>query len=467
MLDVNVAIISEMKAFLRISCERYELQQLFTTNVSTDFCRNRKLGFERLILLITRLCKRTLSLELERFFHDLSDASLHAPLSDRPSPSSLLPCSVSAFSQQRKKLHPCFFPLWNEVLYKSFYHYGDLAVNGSRIKRWRNLRVIAADGSSVALVSNPALKAHFGGQSNQQGEFCAAKTFYYYDVLNELIVDARIAPYRTGELSIAYSQVHKLADDSVTVYDRNFCNYRMMALHLWAERPKRFLIRAKEQLGFIAEFLAGGSEDEIITLFPPTADTIKKMRQSGFVVTANSGIQIRLVKVILPSGGIEVLATNLMAADGYCAEDLKELYFLRWGVETSISFQKNILMLESFSGQSVVSVEQDFYATVLVANLQMCLIKDAQITLDEQRSSGARQEDKHPVQVNRNKSAARIKERILDLFIREEPSEILRQLHQCFIRDVLPVRKGRSFERRRKNRRLNSKHKTFTNYKPA
>ena len=51
---------------------------------------------------------------------------------------------------------------------------------------------------------------------------------------------------------------------------------------------------------------------------------------------------------------------------------------MRWGIETNISPQKNIMQLESFSGLTVKAVEQDFYATVFTANLHAGLIKDAQ-----------------------------------------------------------------------------------------
>lgn len=460
MFEVNVAIIGEMKAFLKMAHEQYGLQKEFCVDISKDFVRNRKLNFPTVVLMIARLCKRTLSLELERFFEDLNSS-----LSRSSSSSKLIPCCVSAFSQQRKKLDPFFFYIWNTLLYECFYHYS--AVFKQPIKTWRGLRVIAADGSSVALVSNPVLKEYFGGQSNQEGEFCAAKTFYYYDVLNHLVVDSLIAPYRTAELTVAHNCVEKLADDSITVYDRNFCTFRVMALHIWAEREKRFLIRGKEKLRFVRDFLNRGSDDEVINLPPTNKDTIKKMFESGYPIRAHSTIRIRLVRVVLPGGGIEVLATNLMATDGYTAEELRELYFLRWGVETSIDFQKNILMLESFSGQTVKSVQQDFYATILMTNLQMCLMKDAQVTLDTECSEGKRRDHMHPVQVNRNKASWRLKDRLLDLFFSSDPEEILRDMHRYFIRDVLPVRKGRSYPRIRKNRRTNSKHKTYTNYKMA
>ena len=74
----------------------------------------------------------------------------------------------------------------------------------------------------------------------------------------------------------------------------------------------------------------------------------------------------------------EVLITNLWEEEGYDASRFKELYFMRWGIETNISPQKNIMQLESFSGLTVKAVEQDFYATVFTANLHAGLIKDAQ-----------------------------------------------------------------------------------------
>src|SRR6478672_5900431 len=119
MFEVNVKIISELKAFLGFCTApgRKHLLNVFRTSDS-DFTRNRKLSFSRLILFITRLPKKTLSVELERFFADGSGASV--------------PCSTSAFCQQRRKLQYWFFFFWNQVLVSSFYHYGNKLV-----RRWR------------------------------------------------------------------------------------------------------------------------------------------------------------------------------------------------------------------------------------------------------------------------------------------------------------------------------------------
>lgn len=438
-IKIGIKIISELKSFISLVVQDENMLGNFRKS-DKDFTRNRKLPFERLVLLIVKLCKKTLSIELEKFFEELGDPDT---------------CSVSAFTQQRVKLKSSFFCLWNKVLWSSFYHYA-----GSDIKRWKGFRVIAADGSNVSLVNTPVLDSHFGGASNQSCRFVQAKTFYYYDVLNELVLLPRIMPYRYGEVPMAYDAIEQLEDDMLVIYDRNFCSYKMFALHLWAEQEIKFVIRGKDDHNMIQEFIAGGKQTAIAYLSPGPA-AIKGLKESGFIVTKQTSLKVRLVRVELEKT-VEVLVTNLWEEEGYPDNEFKTLYFLRWGVETNISIQKNILQLEAFSGLTVESVEQDFYATVFITNLHSVLIKDAQLSVD--KSSGGR---KYPMKVNKNKSIGKLKVNLISLFMDNNVDSILKILHAHFIRDALPVRKNRSYKRVRKNKQSKSKHRTFSNFKPA
>src|SRR5258705_1645758 len=175
MFGTNLKIINELKQFISLVNEHPEVLEQFTTN-NKAFTRERKLAFPRLVLLISKLCKKTLSVELDKFFKELDIK---------------LTCTVSAFTQQRQKLLPLFYKAWNEVLLLSFYHH-----YGKSVKRWKGYRLIAADGSNISLVNTPALQHYFGGQSNQQSFYVQAKTFYCYDILNGLTISAQIEPYR-------------------------------------------------------------------------------------------------------------------------------------------------------------------------------------------------------------------------------------------------------------------------------
>jgi hypothetical protein len=438
MSKANLRIIEELRLFITLMSQNRDLVSMFSTTPN-GFTRRRKLCFSDLVLLIARLCKKTLSVEIERFFDEAGHAGR---------------CSVSAFCQQRKKLDPLLYRVWNRLLCESFYTF-----RGRRVKRWGGYRLIAVDGSNVSLVNTPALQAHFGGQSNQQCFFVQAKAMFMHDVLNGLTVNAVIAPYRTGELILAYGMADGIQQDMLTIYDRNFSNYRMMALLMWQEQERKFVIRAKESLEPYRSFIASGSISEVVTLMP-SPSAINGLRQNGLIVTPHTGLKVRLVRVDLPES-VEVIATNLWE-DEHRPEVFKELYFKRWGVETSISHQKNILQLESFSGLSPQAVEQDFYATVFVSNLHALLTEDAQETIDSRGRKG-----KYRMKVNGNKSYGKLKENFIRLFMDNRPADILRILHSYFIRDPLPIRPGRTFPRIVKNKQTKSKHKTYMNYKPA
>lgn len=45
------------------------------------------------------------------------------------------------------------------------------------------------------------------------------------------------------------------------------------------------------------------------------------------------------------------------------------LYFKRWPIETKYNTMKNKLEIENFSGRTLISVQQDFYATMYISNL--------------------------------------------------------------------------------------------------
>ena len=65
MLSANVKIITELRNFVAILSGNRDILRKFCASDS-DFTRRRKLSFDKLALLITRLCKKTLSIELEK-----------------------------------------------------------------------------------------------------------------------------------------------------------------------------------------------------------------------------------------------------------------------------------------------------------------------------------------------------------------------------------------------------------------
>lgn len=441
MKDVNLQIIQDLKGCLAAMMFNPVYLRSFSTT-DKAFTRTRKLPFDKLVLFILKLSKETLSHALDGFFQETG-----APHT----------ATVSGFTQQRAKLDPLFFRCWNLALIDAFYNY-----SGTRIKKWNGYRLIAVDGSNLTLVNAKNLREVFGGQINQFGFFVQAKALYWYDVLNGLVLDTELSPYSIGETTMVHRHLERvIAADMIAIYDRNFCNYKIMALHLWQERERKFVIRGNENHRWINDFVKKGQQEAIVHL-AATAQNKKQMRSAGYVVSASTLLKVRLLRIELGEGKVEVLATNLWEDEGFYHKDFKWLYSKRWGVETEIGKEKNILQLGSFSGLTAHSVKQDFYATIMASNLQTLLIKPAQETVDRQAARFL-----HPMKINNNKSFGKIKQNLVALFLTEDPTIILDKLNSYFARDLLPVRPGRTYPRKVKNRHTYSKHKTYTNYKSA
>lgn len=442
MLRTNLKIISVLKEFLLLAANNNEYKNQFSFS-KTDFTRKRKLTFDSLVLFILRLNKKTLSVELDNYFKELNKN---------------IKCSVSAFCLQRTKLHPLFFYCWNQVLCSSFY-----SLLERKVKRWRGYRVVACDGSSISLVNRPSLQKYFGGQSNGSTSYVIAKTFYCFDALNELILHADMSPYRYSEFNMACDLIDsgKLESDMLLVFDRLYSGYNVVALLEYNENAVKYIIRVNDNYNYTKRFKKSKKQSDVIALMP-TENSIRQLRKRGYIVKADMSIKVRLVKVKLPGNKVEVLMTNLFEEDGYASNEFKMLYSLRWKVESNIDFQKNILQLEAMSGLSPLTVMQDFYATIFVTNLHFLLIKQAQKTIDKTPDN-----KKYPMKVNNNKAAGKIKEFLIPLFISKNPIDILKALHDFFIRSPLPIRTNRSCPRIRINQQSKSKHRTFSNYKPA
>lgn len=78
-------------------------------------------------------------------------------------------------------------------------------------------------------------------------------------------------------------------------------------------------------------------------------------------------IRFRIVRFQLPNGSSETLFTNLPAYE-FDVEQLKELYFKRWGIETSFRELKYTIGLASFHSRKKQLIMQEIYARLILYN---------------------------------------------------------------------------------------------------
>jgi IS4 transposase len=166
---------------------------------------------------------------------------------------------------------------------------------------------------------------------------------------------------------------------------------------------------------------------------------------------------MRLVKVALSTGEMEVLATNLLDREIFNYNDLKELYNKRWGVEEAYKMFKKSIHIEHFTGKSARSVEQEFYAKIFMLNMA-AMIRTQYIEPQKKQNQGS----KHSQKVNKTQVLAKTKDFLIELFYSPNIVLILNQMKKMLCKCFDIIRPNRSFKRydsSKKKRQNSMNHK--------
>jgi hypothetical protein len=337
----------------------------------------------------------------------------------------------SAYSKARRKFkHTAFIELNREAVVRTMYEDGNY-------ETYKDLRILAADGSKVMLPSTDETIEAFGVVSydnkRDTGEHCYALASVLYDVLNRVALDALLVPCNTYEVDLAARHLAHVKDNDLVTYDRGYCSYRMMALASQASGD--FLIRCTARsFRKAVDMCAGnGPDDTIVELVAPK-QFFKDPKNQGLPPT----LTVRFVRATLDNGEYEVLATSLLDQGKYPATDFKKLYYMRWGIETFYGILKTRLVLENFSGYSPEAIRQDFFATIFLTGIETLMTMDAEETLGKQRGG-------YPKKVNKAVSFNAIKYRAFELFYsKEPPDDVLEQLTELFATSPTLIRKERN-----------------------
>jgi len=401
-----------------------------------DFTRKRKLPFVPLVLFMINIVKQTIQKELTRFIKMFGDRSSNI--------------TKSAFSQSRMKLKPEAFTKLSNCLIEEFY-------TDNIIKKWNGFRLCAIDGSKLILPTHSKeLIEKFGTLSNGM-IIPQAQISSCYDLLNEIILDTQLETLQINEMNQAVRHLDKLSKGDLVIIDRGYSAtwfYYMLKikeLDFVNRVPKRFRKDAEE-------FRLSDETDKIIKINVPPQKSRYGLQRHGISKTILQPFKLRLVKVILDTGEIEVLATTLLDKEKYPIEIFKELYFKRWGIETSYDHLKSNIHVEEFTGLSEIAIRQDFYANVFINNLQSVIALDSKEEMDEENK-----DRKYEYKINRNLSLGYMKDRIIEILTSDNP-KYYEELKELFKINPNPIRKDRKNPRihQDKNRR-----KYFMNRKRA
>jgi len=400
--------------------------------------------FPVMVAFLLNMLTKTLQVELDRFLKLLNGQDNEVWVSKQ------------AFSQARQKLSEKTFILLNTRFVDEFY-------TDNSYTTWKGYRLIGIDGSTAQLPDSEEIRDEFGRVSNQYGDLMAmAKISVAYDVENDLSIDSIIAAYSSGERDLALQHLDAiLAFDQRTdgrrghegdlfLFDMGYPALYFIALFILA--GKDVLIRTSDSfLKEVQEAIHSDLDDQIIripiqTARRPLPAKLKALRPE---LDPDLVLSLRVLTIYLDDGSPEYLLTTVLDTEKFPYKDFQGLYAKRWGSETNYDVLKNILEIENFTGKSVLSICQDFYATVLTNNIQGLIQWELQEEIESENQSKSR---KYQYKLNKNVSIGLLKDTLVTLIVEGGDLQLFySRLKRQMKRNVILIRPGRNFARKRKN----------------
>lgn len=405
-------------------------------NPNVDFSRNRKIPYENMILSLLTMEGTTLTNELLRQFG-----------------CSATTATSSAFVQQRKKILP--------IALESLFH--DFAAQTFREDNYNGYKLLAVDGSDIQIPTN--LNDEHSLFITKEGvkPYNLLHLNALYNLLTHTYEDAIVFKRKEAFENKALTEMvdrSTIKGKVIVIMDRGYEAYNNMA-HI-QEKGWFYLIRVKDfgqhktgilhglDLPDTAEFdeyidlnLTRKQTNEMKKLFQKKNEYRKiahnktfdylpsKSKKSDATVLYH--LPFRIVRFPISDNSYEVVVTNLDATE-FPPDNLKKLYGMRWGTETSFRDLKYTIGLLHFHSKKVEYILQEIFASLIIYNFSELITSHVVI------EKGTR---KYEYKVNFSVAVHICREFLLKVNI---PPDI----ESLIARYITPIRPGRSRPREMK-----------------
>ena len=399
---------------------------LYSVRPGKDNTRNRKFPFRKMISSILAFRGGTLNREIMDFFG--LDPNIG---------------TSSAFIQQRAKILPEAF----ECLFQHF----TSIVDGNKL--YHGLRLLAVDGSDLQIAANPNDPDSYFPGVNGQKAYNLLHINAMYDLLQYTYTDAIIQKSRNADESGALIDMVDRSGikQALLLADRNYESYNSLA-HI-QEKGWYFLIRIKDNTNGITSGLILPDKDEYdvpfhIHLTRKQTNSVKQLLKDKnhykFIASTKRfdylpqtsgkhdstvfyGLPFRIVRFPISDAMCETIITNLNA-NQYPLSEIKRLYAMRWGIETSFRDLKHTLGLLHLHAKKVEFILQEIFAKLTMYNF--CELITQSVVIQQGQK-------KYAYKVNFS-DAVRV---CFEFFLRNAPPPTVEALLMRYISPIRPDRK--------------------------
>jgi len=396
-----------------------------------DFTRKRKLSFEDTIVMMLSMGGGSLNKELMEYFN--YDPKV---------------ATSSAFIQQRDKLLTKAFKY---LLYK-FTH------STEKLNSYQGYRLLAVDGSDLLVPHDPSNRQTYFTNNPKVRGFNLLHLNAMYDLCNKVYVDGCIQLGRDAhEIKALTDMVDNslLKDEKVIVIaDRGYESYNTFA-HI-EQKGWKYLIRVKDvnsngiaasldlpKTGEFDQQLARTLTHKKANEIKHRPDIYKILRWAvTFDYLESIGkfyypMSFRIVRVKIAENNYHTFITNL-DPEAFGMERIKQIYHMRWGIETSFRELKHTLGLASLHSKKIECIIQEIFAKMIMYNF--CEIITLHVVIQQKPR-------KHTYQVNFSMAMS-----ICRHFLRTFEHAHLSNIEALIQKFILPVRQNRNYPRKIKSK---------------
>lgn len=358
-----------------------EYPWLFSVTPEANFTRKRKLPFDKVVSAVLAFRSGTLSHEMMNYFGLSPDIA-----------------TTSAFIQQRAKILP-------EAFRHLFLHFSQKIQTD---KTYKGFRLLAVDGSSLQIATNPNDSDSYFPGTDQQKPYNLLHINAMYDLMQCIYIDALVQKRREMDESGALTEMVDCSTISkaLLMADRGYESYNNLA-HI-QEKGWNFLIRIKDSTqGIVSGLTLPSSEcfdvpfhlhltkqqTNVVKELIKDNNNYKRIKHNArfdFLPETSRKydplilytLDFRIVRFPISETTFETIITNL-PADQFPSEEIKRLYAMRWGIETSFRDLKHTLGLLHLHAKKVEFIFQEIYAKLTMYNF--CEVITQSVVIQQNR----------------------------------------------------------------------------------
>lgn len=420
---------------LNIIAEMTAEKEKYVKNPGKDFIRNRKLSLQTVIEFILSMEGGALNKALYEFFDK--------------EPKNIV--TASALVQQRNKIKP-------ELFYDLF-HKSNEVMGQYDIKTYKGYNLYAIDGSDI----NVARDENADTYCNKINQYDTGCNMYHlnaiYDILNKVYVDAELQPKPQADERRAFISMLKslhIEKSTLFIADRGYPSYNLLT-HFKYKDNADYLVRMQNNGSNLVKNLPMTECDIEKTITITTNRRFSDKDGYKFVQTRKGNqqnrvykdkpsraevqwdfgefeeLKIRIVRFKITDTTYETIFTSL-SKDEFSLEEIKKLYAMRWGIETSFRELKYIIGLTNLHSKKDEFVRQEIFAKLTMYNFCERIIAAAVVTQDDGR--------KYKYQVNYTQAM----HVCLDFFRCHD--DYYFDVYGLITKYILPIRPGRKDKRK-------------------